>query len=75
MARERLRNPNQPAARRLLVVIDLKTGDTVHWVRIAGVVSDLYDVAILPGVRHPMALGLKTDEICRMLSIAPAESV
>ena len=50
-------------------IIDLRTGDVVHWVRIEGVVDELYDVVALPGVRRPMALGFKTDEIRRVLSI------
>lgn len=50
-------------------VIDLRTGDAVHWVRIEGVVEELYDVVVLPGVRRPMALGFKTDEIRRVLSV------
>ena len=54
-----------------LQVIDLKSGDVVHWLRIEGVVRELYDVSILPGVRRPMALGFKTDEIRRTISIGP----
>ncbi|WP_293751661.1 TIGR03032 family protein [Limnohabitans sp. Rim8] len=50
-------------------VIDLRTGDTVHWLRIEGVVTELYDVITLPGVKRPMALGFKTNEIGRVLSI------
>lgn len=50
-------------------VIDLRTGDTVHWLRIEGIVDELYDVVALPGVRKPMTLGFKTDEIRRVLSI------
>ncbi len=52
-----------------LQVIDLRTGDAVHWLRIEGVVEELYDVITLPGVRRPMALGFKTDEINRVVSI------
>ncbi len=52
-----------------LQVIDLRTGDAVHWLRIDGVVSELYDVVPLPGIRRPMALGFVTDEIRRMLTI------
>ncbi|MSR15423.1 MAG: TIGR03032 family protein [Gammaproteobacteria bacterium] len=59
------------AARCGLLVIDLRTGDTVHWVRFDGIVQELYDVAILPGVRRPSALGFKTDEIRRVLSAGP----
>ena len=50
-------------------VIDLRTGDVVHWLRMDGVVEELYDVIVLPQVRCPMALGFKTDEIRRVLSI------
>jgi uncharacterized protein (TIGR03032 family) len=54
-----------------LLVVDLRTGDAVHSLRIEGVVEELYDVAVLPGARRPTALGLKTDEIRRTLSLAP----
>jgi uncharacterized protein (TIGR03032 family) len=50
-------------------VIDLRTGDAVHWLRFEGIVSELYDVIPLPGVQRPMALGFKTDEIRRVISI------
>lgn len=52
-----------------LLIIDLRTGDIVHWLRIEGIVEELYDVTILPGVRRPMAIGFKTDEIRRILTI------
>jgi uncharacterized protein (TIGR03032 family) len=52
-----------------LHVIDLRSGDTVHWVRLEGMVSELYDVAVLPGVTRPMLLGFKTDEIQRTISV------
>ena len=56
------------AARCGLIVVDLKTGDTRHWLRLQGVVSELYDVVALEAQR-PMALGFKTDEIRRMLTV------
>ncbi|CAN5144828.1 TIGR03032 family protein [soil metagenome] len=52
-----------------LIVVDLRSGDTVGWMRIEGVVRELYDVAFLPGVRCPSALGFKTDEILRLITI------
>ncbi len=52
-----------------LLAIDLRTGDIVHSLRIEGVVEELYDVAVLPGVRRPMAIGFKTDEIRRVITI------
>jgi uncharacterized protein (TIGR03032 family) len=52
-------------------VIDLRSGDLVHWLRLDGMVEELYDVVVLPGVRRPMALGFKTDEIRRVLNVGP----
>jgi uncharacterized protein (TIGR03032 family) len=54
-----------------LHVIDLRSGDCIEWLRLEGQVSELYDVAVLPNVTRPMALGFKTDEIERLLSIGP----
>jgi uncharacterized protein (TIGR03032 family) len=50
-------------------VIDLRSGDVVHWLRLGGMVSELYDVVVLPGVTQSMALGFKTDEIRRLLTV------
>jgi uncharacterized protein (TIGR03032 family) len=50
-------------------VIDTASGAIVQWLRIDGVVEELYDVIVLPGTRRPMALGFKTDEIRRMITI------
>jgi len=36
-----------------LMVIDLASGQCVHWLHIDGVVEELFDVAVLPGVRRP----------------------
>src|SRR5262249_10687387 len=52
-----------------LLVIDLRSGDVVHWLRMAGMVRELYDVAVLPQACRPMALGFKTDEIQRIIAL------
>lgn len=52
-----------------LLIIDIESGDIVEWVRIEGVVRELYDVVTLPGVKRPQALGFKSDEITRVLSV------
>lgn len=52
-----------------VLVIDTRTGDTVEWLRIEGVVRELFDVAVLPGVRNAGAIGFRTDEIERVISI------
>lgn len=51
-----------------LAVIDLKTGSIAHWLRLSGVIRELYDVAVIPGLLRPKALGLKTNEIQRYFS-------
>ena len=60
------------AARCALQVIDLRTGDVVHTLRIEGVVEELYDVVVLPGVQRPMALGFQSDEIRRTITVDDA---
>lgn len=52
-----------------LQVIDLRDGKIAHQITISGDVRELYDVVALPGVRRPMALGFKTDEIERLVTI------
>ena len=56
-----------------LLIVDLRSGDAVHWLRITGIINELYDAAVLPGFVRPMAVGLKTDEIRRVLSVAPED--
>ena len=51
------------------MIIDINTGDILHWLRITGIVQELYDVAVLPGVIRPMALGFKSEEIRRSITI------
>ena len=51
------------------LLIDLRTGDTIHWVRVEGMVSELYDVVVLPGITRPTLFGFKSDEIQRTISI------
>jgi len=52
-----------------IYVIDLRSGAIVHWLRIEGVIEELYDVAVLPDARRPTAIGFVTDEIRRVISI------
>lgn len=52
-----------------LIVVDLKSGDIVHWLRIEGIVTELFDVTVLEGVRNPSMVGFKSDEIRRVIKI------
>lgn len=58
----------QATARCSLVVIDLRNGDSVHHLRLDGII-ELYDIAVMPNVQRPMAIGIRSDEIRRTISI------
>jgi protein O-GlcNAc transferase len=51
-----------------LMVIDINTGETVHWLHLDGVVEELFDVVVLPGVRQPQALGFQSESIERLVT-------
>jgi uncharacterized protein (TIGR03032 family) len=58
-----------------LMVIDIETGKIVHRLQLEGVITELYDVQVLPNVQQPMALGFQTDEISRILTLDPMQSL
>lgn len=51
------------APRSGLLVIDIDTGRTVEWLRFEHTIDELYDVAVLPGVRQAEIIGFKGDDI------------
>ena len=61
-----------------VLVINLTTGDIVEWIRLEGHITELFDVAAMPGVRCPMSVGPNTLEIQNTISfdaqIRPLES-
>ena len=57
-----------------LLIIDIDTGNIVHWVRFEGVVKELFDITFLTGKFCPSAVGLKTNEISRVILIDDGES-
>jgi uncharacterized protein (TIGR03032 family) len=61
------------SARCGLQVIHLESGVIEHELRIEGVVQELYDTCVLPGVRRPMAVGFVKNDIEKILSL-PADS-
>jgi uncharacterized protein (TIGR03032 family) len=50
-------------------VVDCRTGDIVQWIRLEGPVTELFDVAVMPGVRRASATGFLTNDIHSMISI------
>lgn len=45
-----------------LLVFNLKNGQLAHWLSIEGQVTELYDVAFLPGIRRPYTPGFREPE-------------
>lgn len=52
-----------------LIVVDTITGATVSWLRFNHTVEELYDVAILAGVRQAEAIGFKGEDIERHITV------
>lgn len=52
-----------------LAVIDVESAEMIAWVRIEGVVRELYDVAVLPNVKRPSLVGFKSDQVRYLISI------
>ena len=52
-----------------LYFIDLGSGNVVHSLVFEGVVSELYDIAVIKGKTQPMAFGPNSREISRTLSL------
>lgn len=50
-------------------VVDLRRGEVVHGLSIEGVVTELYDVMVLPETVRPMTIGFQGDEIRRVITI------
>lgn len=70
LALDQALSERKATARCGIQVIDLESGEAPHWIRIEGVVTELYDVILLPDCSRPMAIGFRSDEIRRVISIA-----
>ena len=64
---DRLKAENQPA-QCAVVVVELATARVLHWMRLGGIVRELYDIAILPGARRPMLVGLAQGQVNRLIN-------
>lgn len=62
---------HKATARCAIVIIDTEAGELVHWLRLEGVIDQIASVAVLPGAQKPAAVGLKGDDIRRIISVAP----
>jgi uncharacterized protein (TIGR03032 family) len=67
---DRLKAGNQPPQCAVLV-LELASGRVLHWMRLGGVVRELYDIALLPGARRPMLIGFAQGQINRLITRGP----
>lgn len=59
----------------IIQVIDLESGSEAHWLKLGGVVRELYDIACIPGARAPMAVGFAQGQINRLIQRGPEISL
>lgn len=52
-----------------LIIVDTASGRTVDWLRFEQKIEELYDVAVMPGVVQPEAIGFKGDGIAQAISV------
>lgn len=54
-----------------VLVVNLGSGDIVEWIRLDGHITEMFDVAAIPGVKCPMSLGPGTLEIQNTVTFDP----
>lgn len=52
-----------------MIVVDTVSGTTLSWLRFNHTIEELYDVAVLPGVRQAEAVGFRGADIERQVSV------
>ncbi len=52
-----------------LIVVDLESGRTLEWLRFGDAIIELYDVAMLPGVRQAEAIGFVGEAILEQVAV------
>ena len=55
-----------------VIIVDLRTGEIAHSLKLDGVVSELFDVAVLPGVRCAISIGPEVSDLETVVSFNPA---
>lgn len=58
-----------------IVVVDLDSGQVVHWLLFGNTVEELFDVVVLPETRQPRALGLQDDTIERLVTFPGSDGL
>lgn len=59
-----------------LMVIELASGNIAHWLQFdGGLVTELYDLQVLPAVRMPTLLGFRSDDIQRLITFPEGDRI
>jgi uncharacterized protein (TIGR03032 family) len=51
-----------------VLIANLANGDIIEWVKLDGLITELFDVAAMPGVKCPMSIGPGTTEMHNTIS-------
>jgi uncharacterized protein (TIGR03032 family) len=52
-----------------LVIVNIETGRTEAWLRFSHTIDELYDIAVLPGIRQAEAIGFRGEAIERNVAL------
>ncbi|WP_249340186.1 TIGR03032 family protein [Sphingopyxis sp. L1A2A] len=52
-----------------ILIVDTRTGRTVHSILLGGKFTEMFDVAVMPGVRNPMTIGPATVEMIGAVTV------
>ncbi|MBB3909651.1 DUF4915 domain-containing protein [Sphingomonas desiccabilis] len=51
-----------------VLIVNLASGDIVEWIKLDGFITELFDVAVMPGVVCPMSIGPDAPEMRSTIS-------
>lgn len=57
-----------------VMVVDLTAGKVIEWLQFEETISDIFSVAVIPRSQQAIALGLKTDNIARLITFPKQEN-
>jgi uncharacterized protein (TIGR03032 family) len=58
-----------------LLIVNIKNGEILHWLRFERAIEELFDVVVLPGVRQPKALGFENEDIQRLINFPGSQGI
>lgn len=66
---DELRTEKDAVARCGLLIVDIDRGEVMEWLRIEHTIDELYDVAVMPDVNQPEAIGFQPEGLKSAISI------